>query len=143
MATVFARSLDGYKVELQARGHTYLADEPEEAGGTNAGPNPYDLLLSALAACKLITMRMYAERKGWPFEGAELRLKTYKVHVRDCEDCESEPNTMVDIIEVEMTIHGDLTDEQRRRIAQIADRCPVHRTLTGEIKIRGRLAEAA
>jgi putative redox protein len=131
-----ARSLQGYQVELLARGHRMLADEPLENGGQDAGPTAYELLLSSLAACKLITMRMYARRKGWPLEEVEIELRHSKIYARDCEDCRSDPNEQVDLIEERLVLTGPLSEAQRQRLAQIADRCPVHRSLTSETKIR-------
>lgn len=133
--SVVARSTDAVQVEIEADGHHFFADEPEGAGG-DTGPNPYNLLLSALGACTVMTVRMYAQRKGWPLDGVETRLEIYKVHARDCADCESEPTARVGIIEIELSLRGDLTQEQRARLSEIAGRCPVHRTLKGEIKIR-------
>jgi putative redox protein len=135
---VSARSLTGYQVEITSGNHRFIADESVGAGD-DAGPDPYGLLLAALGACKVMTVQMYASRKKWPLEGAEVSLTTHKIHARDCEDCESDPNARVDIIEAELTFHGDLTPEQVSRLAQIADRCPVHRTLTSETKIRTRV----
>ncbi len=132
---VTARSLTGYQVEIISGSHRFVADESVGAGD-DAGPDPYGLLLAALGACKVMTVQMYARRKEWPLEGAEVNLTIHKIHARDCEDCESDPNARVDIIEAELTFHGDLTPEQISRLAQIADRCPVHRTLTSETKIR-------
>ncbi len=135
---VTARSLTGYQVEITSGSHRLIADE-SVGYGDDAGPDPYALLLAALGACKVMTVQMYARRKNWPLDGAEVNLTTHKIHARDCEDCESDPNARVDIIEAELTFHGDLTPEQVSRLAQIADRCPVHRTLTSETKIRSRL----
>ena len=135
---VSARSLTGYQVEITTGKHRFVADESVGAGD-DAGPDPYGLLLAALGACKVMTVQMYAGRKKWPLDGAEANLTTHKIHARDCEDCESDPNARVDIIEVELTFHGDLTPEQVSRLAQIADRCPVHRTLMSETKIRSRV----
>ncbi len=139
---VIARNETGYRVRILVRGHQWRADEPLEVGD-DTGPNPYELVLSALAACKAITVRMYAQRKGWPLEGIEVRLSIRKVHARDCADCESEPSAKVDIIETELRFRGDLSPEQLARLAQIADRCPVHRTLTSETVIRSRLVQEA
>ncbi len=139
---VIARSETGYQVRIQVRGHQWRADEPPGVGD-DTGPTPYELLLSALAACKAITVRMYAQRKDWPLEGIEVRLSTHKVHARDCADCESGPSAKVDIIETELRFRGGLSPEQLARLVQIADRCPVHRTLTSETMIRSRLVQEA
>jgi putative redox protein len=137
--TVRARiGREAYRTELAAGDHEWIADEPVEAGGEGWGPNPYDLLLAALGACKAITLRMYADRKGWPLRAATIELSHGRIHAEDCADCESGKGT-VDEIRVELALEGDLSDEQRRRLAEIAERCPVHRTLTSETKIRTRL----
>jgi putative redox protein len=133
--SVVARSLANVQVEITAGRHRFVADEPLLIGD-DSGPNPYDLLLSALGACTVMTIRMYARLRGWPLNSVEVSLNTYKVHAHDCEDCESNPNARVDIIERQITLRGELTPEQIARLTEIADRCPVHRTLTGEIKIR-------
>jgi putative redox protein len=86
MTTIIARSNSITQVEVRTGKHSLLSDEPVEFGGTDAGPTPYDLLLASLAACKAITMRMYASRKGWPLEGVEIQMSTHKIHARDCED---------------------------------------------------------
>jgi uncharacterized OsmC-like protein len=135
---VNARSSTGYQVEITSGRHQFIADESGDAGD-DAGPDPYGYLLAALGACKVMTVQMYARRKEWPLEGTEVKLTTHKIHARDCEDCVSDPNARVDIIEAELTFHGDLTPEQVIRLAQIADRCPVHRTLTSETKIRSEV----
>jgi putative redox protein len=139
---VTARNLTGYEVEIDADGHRLLADEKPE-GGPTEGPNPYALLLASLAACKIMTVQLYAERKGWELEGVHVSLDTHKIYAKDCEDCVSDPDAKVDIIEQEISFEGDLSDEQLARLAEIADRCPVHRTLTSETKIRTKLAMAA
>jgi putative redox protein len=136
---VTARNEIGYQVEIEAAGHHLHADERPE-GGPTIGPDPYALLLASLAACKAMTVRMYANRKGWPLEAINVSLSIHKIYARDCEDCESDPDAKVDIIEEELSFEGDLTDEQREKLAWIADRCPVHRTLTSETKIRQKVA---
>lgn len=133
---IYAKSLENYQVEIKAGAHTVLADEPVDAGGDDRGPNPYDYLLAALASCKIITVHMYANRKDWPLEGVELGMDIQRVHAEDCEDCESNPNARVDIIETEIRFLGDLDQAQRDRLLEISERCPVHRTLTSETKIR-------
>lgn len=104
-------------------------------------PIPYDLLLASLASCKIITMQMYAQRKGWPVEGIEISMSTRKIHAKDCEDCESDPDARVDIIDTEIRLSGNLDQEQRERIIEISEKCPVHRTLTSETKIRTVLVD--
>ncbi len=133
--SVTARSSTNVQVEIAAGRHRFIADEPLDVGD-DAGPDPYALLLSALGACTVMTLQMYARRQNWPLTRVEVNLNTYKIHARDCEDCESNPEARVDIIERQITLHGELTTEQVARLTEIADRCPVHRTLTGEIKIR-------
>ena len=128
---------DNLTVEISAGRHTWLADEPVGVGD-DAGPTPYELLLGALGACTAMTVQMYARRKGWPLDGVELTLDTHKIHARDCDDCESDPDSRVDIVEVDLELRGDLSAEQRQRLTQIAERCPVHRTLTTETRIRTR-----
>lgn len=128
----------GYRTEIQAGSHALVADEPESAGGTDEGPSPYDLLVSALGSCTSMTLRMYADRKEWPLEGATVRLNHGQIHADDCEECDGD-DRRIDRIEREVELEGDLTDDQRDRLLEIADRCPVHRTLTGEIRIETRL----
>jgi putative redox protein len=133
---VIARSLQNLQVEIQADEHYLLADEPEGAGGDNKGPSPYGLLLASLAACKVMTVHLYARRKDWPVTAVIVRMEHNKIFARDCEDCISSPNAKIDLIETEISFEGDLDEEQTARLAEIADRCPVHRTLTSETKIR-------
>lgn len=140
--TITVRSLENFQVEISNGHHQWHSDEPLDAGGDNMGPGPFELLLSSLGACKVITAHMYARRKGWPLAGVEVKLSTHRIAARDCEDCTSEPNAKVDIIEADISFAGDLSTEQRNRLQQIADRCPVHRTLTSETKIRTTLVEA-
>ncbi len=125
---------DHFRTDIRAGGHAVLADEPQALGGTDLGPSPYDLLLAALGACTSITLRMYADRKKWPLDEAFVRLTHRKIHARDCDDCESDKGR-VDVIDRRIELTGQLTDEQRTRLLQIADRCPVHKTLHNEIKV--------
>ncbi|MFQ5650173.1 MAG: alpha/beta fold hydrolase [bacterium] len=129
----------GYQTEIDANGHSLIADEPGSAGGTNSGPTPYDLLVSALGTCTSMTLRMYADHKGWPLEGIEVRLQHEKVHARDCETCETQTGK-IDRIVREIVLHGPLDQAQKERLLEIADRCPVHRTLQAEIRVATRLA---
>jgi putative redox protein len=103
------------------------------------GFSPYDLLLASLAACKVITVHMYARRKQWPVETVTISLNHKKILAAECADCVSPPTAKIDIIDCEIGFAGDLSPEQIARLAEIADRCPVHRTLTGETKIRSRV----
>ena len=119
--------------------HGLQADDPLTAGGQDAAPAPYELLLAALGACKVITLRMYAKRHGWPLQGAQLNLSHGKVHAEDSANCES-AGSLIDQIDVEMTLLGDLSAEQRQTLLAIAEKCPVHRTLTSEVRIRTHTA---
>ena len=132
----------GFRQDIAIGPHRLQADEPSEYGGNDAGPNPYELLLAALGACTSMTLTMYAERKQWPLLSVQVRLTHSQIHAVDCVECETR-NGMIDRIEREISLVGDLSEDQRHRLLEIADRCPVHRTLTSEIKIDTRLTEAA
>ena len=118
--------------------HALRADEPLTYGGNDTGPTPYDYLLTALGACKSMTMRMYAERKGIALERATVTLRHNKIHAEDCENCETETGK-VDDIQIEIEIDGDMDDATRQKVAEIANMCPVHRTLHSEVNIESRL----
>jgi putative redox protein len=118
--------------------HVFMAGEPVEVGGDDAGPGPYDYLLAALGACTSMTMRLYADRKGLAAERFSVRLSHRKVHAQDCADCETKEGNIGEITR-DITIEGDIPEAARTRLMEIADRCPVHETLTHEIKIRSRL----
>jgi putative redox protein len=120
--------------------HKMLADEPVAAGGEDTGPGPYDFLLAGLGACTSMTMRMYADRKTLPMERVTVTLKHSKIHAQDCEECETREG-MLDEIERVIRIEGALDAEQRKRLMEIADKCPVHRTLTSEVRILTKAAE--
>jgi uncharacterized OsmC-like protein/pimeloyl-ACP methyl ester carboxylesterase len=114
--------------------HQMIADEPVAAGGKDSGPGPYDFVLAGLGACTSMTMRMYADRKSLPLDRVTVTLNHSKIHASDCEECETREG-MLDQIEREIAIEGNLDAEQRKRLMEIADKCPVHRTLTSEIRI--------
>ena len=135
---VVSGSAEGFTQEIVARKHRLLADEPLELGGTDQGPNPYDLLLASLGACTSMTLRLYANHKKLPLEGVHVRLRHAKIHAVDCAHCE-EKSGKIDRIEREIEVLGPLTEEQRLRLLEIADKCPVHRTLESEIDIVSRL----
>jgi len=120
--------------------HRLLADEPIAAGGEDSGPGPYDFLLAALGACKSMTMRLYADRKSLQLERATVTLHHSRIHAQDCAECETKEG-MLDQIDVAIALEGALDAEQRKRILEIADKCPVHRTLTSEIRIVTRAVE--
>ena len=128
-----------YYTEVVASGHRLTVDEPESVGGTDRGGTPYDLLLGALGSCTSITLRMYADRKSWPLEEIVVRLRHEKIHASHCETCETAEGK-VDRIEREIELIGELSGEQRARLLEIADRCPVHRTLHSEILVETRLS---
>ncbi len=127
----------GFYTEIMASGHTLVADEPESVGGTDKGPTPYDFLLGALGSCTAMTLRLYANRKDWQLDSVTVRLSHGKIYADDCENCETESGK-IDHIEREIEVEGDLTGEQREKLLEIADKCPVHRTLTSETVIEDR-----
>lgn len=129
MARITAELTDGYAVDITAGQHTWRADEPEDVGGGDTGPTPYDLLLGALAACTCMTVSMYCERKGWSLDRVAVSYVKDRVHAEDCHDCEDDHKGYIDRIAGEVTIEGDFDEDQRSRIAQVAIRCPVHKTL--------------
>ena len=118
--------------------HVLHADEPNAAGGDDAGPTPYDYLLAALGACTSMTMRLYADRKGLPAERFSVRLSHHRVHAQDCADCETKEGNIGEITR-DITIEGDIPEDARARLMEIADKCPIHNTLTHEIKVRSQL----
>ncbi len=131
---------EGFRTDIFVNGHALVADEPEAFGGSNQGPSPYDYLQVALGACTGMTVQMYARRKQWPLENVVVRLRHEKAHARDCVDCE-DPASRLDHFERELELQGELSPEQRQRLLQIAEKCPVHRTLLGEVRIATRLSD--
>jgi putative redox protein len=129
-----------YAQEVRMGAHTLRADEPASVGGEDSGPTPYALLLAALGTCTSMTLQMYAARKGWSLEDVAIRLEHDRIHAEDCADCEQETGR-VDRIRRAITMEGDLSDEQRRRLLEIADRCPVHRTLVAQPLIETKLLD--
>jgi putative redox protein len=133
-------SLSGrYINSLRAGRHAWTADEPAAVGGNDAGPGPYELLLMALGACTSMTVRMYAERRQLPLKRVRVRLAHRKIHAQDCADCATKDG-MLDEITREIVLEGELSEDQREKLLEIANKCPVHRTLTSEIKVRSKLA---
>lgn len=137
---VVVKERQKFTQDVRARQHHWVADEPAEVGGADLGPSPYELLLAALGACTSMTLRMYAERKKWPLRGTEVRLSHRRVHAEDCQNCETKEGRL-EVFEREIELDGELDAEQRKRILEIADKCPVHRTLLGAVEIHTRDAE--
>jgi putative redox protein len=139
-AAIAATGPEGFVTELSVGRHAMIADEPADAGGTDKGPSPYDLLAAALASCTSMTLQMYARHKGLELDEAIVRVEHAKVHAEDCESCETKIGK-IDRLTRTITLEGELDDDARARLLKIADRCPVHRTLTGEMQIVTRLAD--
>ena len=129
-----------FKQEIVAGKHRLLADEPVNAGGSDAGPDPYDYLLTALGVCTSMTIGLYARRKNLPLQRIKVSLRQSRIYAKDCEECETKEG-MLDRIDVEIELTGPLSTEQHDKLMEIAAKCPVHRTLTSEINIRLRAAE--
>lgn len=124
-----------FMLDVYSDTHQWMADEPTRVGGKNTGPDPYEHLLASVGTCTAMTIRMYAARKQWPMDNAEVTLRHSREHKSDCEACEETPMKL-DVIERDIKIEGNLSEEQRTRLMEIADKCPVHRTLTGKLEIR-------
>jgi uncharacterized OsmC-like protein/alpha/beta superfamily hydrolase len=136
---VLVAETEGFAQKIVARRHLLVSDEPVEVGGADTGASPYELVLAGLGACTSMTIRMYANRKGIPLEGVRVRLRHSKIHAMDCAECETKEGK-IDRIDRIIEVLGPLTDEQRARLLEIANKCPVHRTLESEIDIPTRLA---
>lgn len=136
MGEVIVESLSGLRNEVRyGAGQTFVTDEPVEAGGEGAGPDPYTLLLAALGSCISMTVTLYARRKAWKVSRVRVRMRMRRIHAADCADCETTGDAYVHRVERDVTIEGELDEEQHARLQEIAHRCPVHRTLAGEIVI--------
>jgi uncharacterized OsmC-like protein len=126
---------DGFRQDVVVGTHSLVADEPVSAGGDDAGPDPYDYLLTALGACTSMTVGLYARRKQFPLENITVSLRHSRIYANDCEECETKEG-MLDRIDVDVELSGPLSAEQHAKLMEIAEKCPVHRTLTSEINIR-------
>lgn len=131
--TVMETGSGTYTQEVTIGHHRLRSDEPRPVGD-DAGPTPYDLVLAGLGACTSMTVRMYANRKGWPLERVRVTLRHSRIHADDCADCETTKG-WIDQIDLEIAFTGDLDDTQRQRLLDIAERCPVHQTLTSEVHV--------
>ena len=132
-------TLEGrFTQDITAGAYPLRADEPATAGGNDSGFTPYDLLLASLGACTSMTLRMYAEQKKWPLERVTVQLRHNKIHAKDCAECETREGK-IDRIEREIRLTGNLDAAQRARLMEIADKCPIHRTLHSEVLIKTRM----
>lgn len=129
MATITADLTSGYAVDITNGRHSWRADEPVSVAGTDTGPTPYELLLGALASCTCITLSMYAQRKGIGLESISVEYTYDRVHADDCEICEDDADGFIDTVTSQVFVEGSFTEEERARLAEIAVRCPVHKTL--------------
>lgn len=136
MSEVVVTSQTNLRNEVRyGAGRTFITDEPVSAGGEDAGPDPYTLLLAALGSCISMTVHLYARRKQWPVETVTVRLRQHRIHFKDCRECLHSKEGYVHRIERSVSFTGPLSDEQRARLQEIAHKCPVHKTLTSEIVI--------
>ena len=135
MAIITAQLGPGTDVDVQARQFSWRGDEPTGVGGTDTGPTPYELLLGGLAACIAITLRLYANHKGIALEGVDVKLEFDRVHADDCVDCDERADGWIERIQSHVTIRGSFDDAQRNRLTQVAQRCPVHKTLANGVHL--------
>ncbi len=124
--------------EIVSGSHSFRADEPESAGGTNAAPDPYDYVLAGLGACTSMMVGLYARQRKWPLESVSVYLWHSRIHARDCDECQTKEG-MLDRVDIDVELAGNLTPEQHAMLMDVAAKCPVHRTVTSEINIRVRL----
>ncbi len=129
----------GFRTDVEVGGHHLVVDEPTAVGGADDGPTPYEMLLAGLGACTAMTLRIYADRRKWPLERARISLRHRKVHAQDCVDCETKPAKM-DVVDRIITLDGALTEEQRAKLLEIAERCPVQQTLGSKIQVNTTIA---
>ena len=135
MATVKASLRHGTAVDIRAGRFLWRSDEPKPAGGTDSGPTPYEFLLGSLAACTAMTLRLYANRRQIPLTGVEVTLEFDRVHADDCVDCDERGDGLIERVRSDVAIYGELTPAQRARLTQVAQRCPVHKTLAHGVRI--------
>ena len=138
MAEVIVSSIGYLKQEIRAGKHVIIADEPVQDGGTDEGPGPYELLLASLGTCTAMTLQLYARKKQWPLEKVEVSLSHDRIYAHDCAECVTKEGK-INRIDRYISLTGDLSDEQKGRLLEIAQQCPVHRTLTSEISIKDHL----
>jgi putative redox protein len=139
MARITAELTSGLLVNISNGRHVWRADEPAQAGGDDVGPNPYELLLGALAACTCITLQLYCRHKGLPLKSVSASYEYSRVHAEDCEECENPKRGFIDHVSSRIRIAGEFDDAQRQRLAQIAERRPVHKTLANGIRIHDQV----
>ena len=138
MKEVVVKFIKNYQQEAKTGQHNLIIDESKDVGGDGRGPDPYDLLLSALGGCTSMTIMMYAKRKGWPLEGIQVKLSHEKIHANDCDECVTQEGKL-DQITKTIFLRGNLTQDQKERLLEIAERCPVNKTLTTECHVVGKL----
>jgi len=127
----------GFAQTIDIGPHHLVADEPASYGGTDSGPSPYDFILAALGACTSMTIGLYARKRKWALEKITVSLKHSKIHAKDCDDCETKEGR-IDRIDLEIHLDGNLSEEQRTKLMEVAGKCPIHQTLTHEINIKTR-----
>lgn len=130
---------DDFTTEMKAGIHYFKADEPEDFGGKNLGPSPYELVSSGLAACTAMTLQMYAKRKNWNLNGVEIHINYQKVHAEDAENCDDKKSKKIDTFSREIVLKGNLDEKQQQKLLEIANKCPVHKTLSSDINIETKL----